>query len=141
MVARASVRSRVQEILTESEVRAESLPQQPDNLGSVSAPAGFIATSVLQDVLRKVLQVFDGMPQVEVLPSTSSISQARDEFRGLQQGSLPVSEYETRFHELVGRTATIFPTERDRIQKFASGVILPLRLAVEPLIAVGHTFT
>lgn len=68
-------------------------------------------------------------------------SQAIIEFRGLQQGSMSISEYEARFHELVGRTSIIFPSNLEQAQRFVDGLILPLRLALEPLVAVGHSFT
>lgn len=89
----------------------------------------------------RILSLLVGIPQTGVFPGTSSGPQVRAGFRGLQQGSMPVSEYEVRFHELVRCTSMVFSTEHERVQSFVRGLILLLRLASEQLVAAGHTFT
>ncbi|XP_049388205.1 uncharacterized protein LOC125852522, partial [Solanum stenotomum] len=45
--------------------------------------------------------------------------QLRDQFARLEQGSMTVSEYEARFHELSRHAAMILPTEEERVRSVA----------------------
>lgn len=54
---------------------------------------------------------------------------------------MSVSEYEARFHELVGCISMVFSIEHEEVQSFIRGLILPLFLVSEHLVAAVHTFT
>ncbi|XP_070014495.1 uncharacterized protein [Nicotiana sylvestris] len=52
----------------------------------------------------------------------------RRQFERLQQGSMTVTQYDTRFIGLARHALIILPTERERVRRFIDGLILPIRL-------------
>ncbi|XP_070008141.1 uncharacterized protein [Nicotiana sylvestris] len=49
-------------------------------------------------------------------------------FERLQQGSMTVTQYETRFIDLACHVLIILPIERERVRRFIEGLIQPIRL-------------
>ncbi|XP_049400026.1 uncharacterized protein LOC125864110 isoform X3 [Solanum stenotomum] len=66
--------------------------------------------------------------------------QLRDQFARLEQGSMTVSEYEARFHELSRHAAMILPTEEERVRCFVRGLRLQLRIETQSLVSAGRSF-
>jgi len=64
----------------------------------------------------------------------------RDQFCRLEQGSMSVAEYETRFHELSRYAEMILPTEEERVRCFVRGLRLQLRLETQSLVSAGRSF-
>ncbi|XP_070004320.1 uncharacterized protein [Nicotiana sylvestris] len=52
----------------------------------------------------------------------------RRQFERLHQGSMIVTQYETRFIDLARYEVVILPTERERVRRLIDGLILPIRL-------------
>ncbi|XP_070025058.1 uncharacterized protein [Nicotiana sylvestris] len=54
----------------------------------------------------------------------------RRQFDRLQQGSMMVTQYETRFIDLARHSLIILPTERERVRRFIDGLIQLIRLQI-----------
>ncbi|XP_070050281.1 uncharacterized protein [Nicotiana tomentosiformis] len=52
----------------------------------------------------------------------------RRQFEHLQQGSMTVTLYETRFVDLARHATILLPTERERVRRFIDGLTFTLRL-------------
>lgn len=63
-----------------------------------------------------------------------------DEVDWLQQGSISVSNYEARFHELFRYALSSIPTEFKRIWHFARGLAGYLQEDTTSLVLAGGTF-
>ncbi|XP_015169465.1 uncharacterized protein [Solanum tuberosum] len=66
--------------------------------------------------------------------------QLRDQFARLEQGSMTVSEYEARFHELSRNAAMILPTKEETVRCFVRGLRLQLRIETQSLVSAGRSF-
>ncbi|XP_015078162.1 uncharacterized protein LOC107021966 [Solanum pennellii] len=64
----------------------------------------------------------------------------RDQFSRLEQGSMTVSEYEARFHELSRHATMILPTEGERVRCFVRGLRYRLRVDTEHMVSAGRSF-
>ena len=64
----------------------------------------------------------------------------RDQFSRLEQGSMTVSEYEARFHELSRHATMILPTEGERVHCFVRGLRYRLRVDTEHMVSAGRSF-
>nr|XP_025884581.1 uncharacterized protein LOC112940524 [Solanum lycopersicum] len=63
-----------------------------------------------------------------------------DQFSRLEQGSMTVSEYEARFHELSRHTTMILPTEGERVRCFVRGLRYHLRVDTDHMVSAGRSF-
>ncbi|XP_070046957.1 uncharacterized protein [Nicotiana tomentosiformis] len=54
----------------------------------------------------------------------------RRQFESLQQGSMTVTQYETRFVDLACHAIILLPTERERVRRFIDGLTLSIRLQI-----------
>ncbi|XP_070036289.1 uncharacterized protein [Nicotiana tomentosiformis] len=52
----------------------------------------------------------------------------RRQFEHLQQGSMTVTQYETRFVDLARHTIVLLPTEKERVRRFIDGITYTIRL-------------
>jgi len=66
--------------------------------------------------------------------------QSRDEFDRLEQGSLSVSKYEARFHELSCYAISSIPIEFERIFKLIMGFASYLQEITTSFVLSGGTF-
>ncbi|KAH0642117.1 hypothetical protein KY289_033091 [Solanum tuberosum] len=64
----------------------------------------------------------------------------RDQFCRLEQGSMSMAEYETRFHKLSLQAEMILPIEEERVRCFVRGLRLKIRLDTKSLVSVGRSF-
>ncbi|XP_070028623.1 uncharacterized protein [Nicotiana sylvestris] len=64
----------------------------------------------------------------------------RRRFERLQQGSMTITQYETRFIDLVGHALIILPTERERVRRFIEGLAQPIRLQMPKEIGSEISF-
>ena len=64
----------------------------------------------------------------------------RDEFDRLEQGSMTVSEYEARFHELSRYAMASIPSEFERIRRLVKGFAGYLQEATASLVLSGGSF-
>lgn len=77
----------------------------------------------------------------EMRPNSSSSSQARVGFVGVQHGSLSISEYEIRFLEWAKHISVLYPSEHDMVCGFIRRLVLPLCLVSEYFIVDGSSFS
>ncbi|MCD7464141.1 hypothetical protein HAX54_052186 [Datura stramonium] len=61
----------------EPKIEIEDLQHQPEGVGPAQPPAGFVAMSVLQDTMVRILSFLEGMSQAGTLPGTPSGPQVR----------------------------------------------------------------
>ena len=52
----------------------------------------------------------------------------RKQFERLQQGSMTVTQYESRFVDLARHALLLLPTEGERVRRFIEGLTHPIRL-------------
>ncbi|XP_055830852.1 uncharacterized protein LOC129899876 [Solanum dulcamara] len=102
---------------------------------------------ILQELLVRLLARLDALPisanaAMSVVEQKSferfvRLAPPRDEFDRLEQGSLSVSEYETRFHELSHYAISSIPTKFERIHKLVKGFTGYLQEATSSLVLSG----
>ncbi|XP_055824820.1 uncharacterized protein LOC129893335 [Solanum dulcamara] len=64
----------------------------------------------------------------------------RDEFTVLVQGSIIITKYKSRFHELFMHDTKIMPIVEEQIRWFVTGLSVSLRLATEKMVASDCSF-
>ncbi|XP_070040754.1 uncharacterized protein [Nicotiana tomentosiformis] len=61
-------------------------------------------------------------------------------FEHLQQGSMTITQYETRFVDLARYAIVLLPTEKERIRRFIDGLTYTARLQVDKEVGIDISF-